>query len=165
MGIEATNILFYLTGGAGNSDPNLSLGGVTSNTLAGETLHDLFDYVNPDEALAGDTEYRAIDVKNTHGTDTAYGAVLYVSSQTTSGDTSFAIGYDTGTQTVANEDTAPSAPAITFSTATDKATGIALGDIGPLGKKRIWVKWIVGASALKFAADTAKFKVSVGVAP
>ena len=160
----STDIKVFLTGGAGNTDPNLSLGGVTSATQAGETLHALFDYVTPEEAAAGDTEYRAVDVQNTHGSETLYGAVLYISSQTSSGQTSFEVAYDTGTQSVANENTAPSAPALTFSTASTKATGIVLGDMAAGVKKRVWVKWIVSAGAVKMLSDTAKFKIEGGVA-
>ena len=159
-----TDIKVWLTGGAGNTNPNLSLGGVTSATEAGETLHALFDYITPEEAAAGDTEYRAVDIKNTHLAETLYGAVLYISSQTSSDDTSFAVAYDTGTQSVANENTAPSAPALTFSIASTKATGIVLGDMAPSVKKRVWVKWIVSAGAVKMLNDTAKFKVEGGVA-
>ena len=159
-----TDIKVYLTVGSGNG---MSLGGVTSATQAGETLHALFDYVTPEEAADGNVlapEYRAVDVKNTHLSETLYGAVLYISSQTSSGNTSFEVAYDTGTQSVVNENTAPSAPALTFSIASTKATGIVLGDMAPSVKKRVWVKWIVSAGAVKMLNDTAKFKIEGGVA-
>lgn len=163
--MESNNLVFRLTGGTGNTDPNASLGGAISNTVVSGALHGLFDYVSPEEAALvspGDIEYRAIDVLNTHGTDTCYGAVAYISTPASpSGDNTIAVGYDsTGTQTIANEDTAPSAPVITFSVATSKATGVALGDIAPGATKRIWVRWTV-ISALKGLA-TAQIKVEGG---
>lgn len=65
MSIAASDLKIYLSGGAGNSDPNASLGGVRSTTeVVDDTLHNLFDYVSGTEAGAGDTEYRASYIKN-----------------------------------------------------------------------------------------------------
>lgn len=67
MAIVDADVKFFLSGGAGNSDPNASLGGVMSSTeVVDNTLHNLFDYVSGTEAGAGDTEYRAIYLKNTN---------------------------------------------------------------------------------------------------
>lgn len=55
----AATLVFRLTGGASNSDPDASLGGVMSNTeISGTALNNLFDDVSPDEATSGSTEYR-----------------------------------------------------------------------------------------------------------
>lgn len=146
MALLSADVLYYLTGGAANTDPNLSLGGVISNTQAGTALHQMFDAVASGEAGAGDTEYRAIDVKNNHGTETMNAAVIYVSAETTSPSTTVALAYDaTGTQSVANENTAPTG--VTFSTPTTKATGIALGNIAAGQTRRIWLRRTVTAGA------------------
>lgn len=167
MALSASNILIYLTGGTGNTDPNLSLGGTISTTqIVDATLHNLYDYVSSDEALAGDIEYRAIKYKNTHPTDTAYGVVIYIQSDTTSPDTSLAIAYDSaGTQSVVNESTAPSAPALTFSSPSSKATGIAIGNVAASATFTIWTKWIVNASAAGYANDTTALRISVDYVP
>ncbi len=61
----AASLQLFLTGGAGNTDPNGSLGGVKSTTqLSSTPLNNLFDNVSPGEASAGDVEYRAIDIYN-----------------------------------------------------------------------------------------------------
>jgi len=145
MTIQASNIVFRLTP-SGNSDPVLSLGGSAGGSQISAALHGLFDAVSPAEALAGDVEYRALDVKNTSNIDTLYAAVIYVDTITSGASDEIALAYDaTGTQTIANENTAPIG--LTFSAPTTAATGIVLGDIAPLATKRIWAKWTVTAGA------------------
>lgn len=161
MSIVATDVKFYLTGGTTNANPNLSLGGLVSTTQVGGSLHGLFNYVTPDEAVAGSNKYRAIEVKNTNVTDTLYGAVIYIAADTTSASTTIAIGYDSvGTQSIINEDTAPAA--VTFSTPLTKVTAISLGDMAPGAVKRIWLKRTVTAGAVKLPSDTGQLIVTGG---
>ena len=163
MAIIAANLAFYLTGGAANADPSLSLGGVISNTaFTDNTLENLFDNVTPAEALAGSVKYRALSFKNL-AAETAYAAVIYLSQETTSTDTTVAIAYDaTGTQSVVDENTAP--VGLTFTTPLSLAAGIALGDAAASGVKRIWFKRTVTAGAAS-VADTGKWTITVGSAP
>jgi len=59
----AATLEFRLTGGSSNSDPDQSLGGVTSsNEISSTAMNNLFDNVTPTEASSGDVEYRAIDI-------------------------------------------------------------------------------------------------------
>lgn len=147
MPIISSDIKFYLSGGAANSDPNASLGGAISSVeMVDNTLHNLFDKVSVAEALAGDTEYRAIFIKNTHATLSFENIVLSISSQTSSADSSLqfalageAIGVST-IETIANENTAPSGE--TFAT-----TPVTIGTLAPGEMKGIWVKWIIDAAA------------------
>lgn len=162
MSILSGDIKFYLTGGAANTDPNLSLGGAVSATQVSGALHGLFDAVSPEEATAGDMEYRAIEVKNTNPADTLYAASLYISGETTSVDSQVLVGLDATTQSVANESTAPAG--VTFSAPTTKATGIALGDIAPGASKRIWLKRVITAGAAKLAGDAGQIAVTGGTA-
>ena len=146
MAIVPADILYFLTGGAANADPNLSLGGGISNTQCGTAVHQLFDAVSSVEGAAGDTEYRAIDVKNSHGTETLAATVIWISQETVSAFTTVALAYDaTGTQSVADESTAPTG--LTFTTPLSRATGISLGDIGPGATRRIWLRRTVTALA------------------
>lgn len=163
MAILAENLQFFLTGGASNTDPALSLGGVISSTqFTDVTLQNLFANVSPAEALAGSVKYRALSFKNT-AAETAYAAVVYISQETTSADTTVAIAYDsTGTQSVVNEDTAPTG--LTFSTPLSLATGIALGDVAASGVRRVWFKRTVTAGAAQ-ASDSGKVMFTVGSAP
>lgn len=163
MAIVAGDLKLYLTGGAANADPAASLGGDTSSVLfTDNTLDKLFASVGPAEALAGSVKYRALTFKNTSA-QTAYGALVYISQETSSGDTTVAIAYDaTGTQSVANEDTAPIG--LSFSTPLSLATAIALGDIASNGTVRIWFRRTVTAAAAAAAADTGKITFTVGSA-
>ena len=160
-----SDLKYYLSGGTANTNPDLSLGGIISTTQVGTSLHGLFDKVTPEEASAGDIEYRAIFVKNTHVSETAYDAVLYVSAETTSTSTIIAVAYDSaGSQTVVNENTAPSSPAMTFTTPLNKATGVALGDMAPSATKMIWFRRTVTAGAVKLSPDAGQITVIVGSA-
>lgn len=146
-----TEIKYYLSGGASNSDPNASLGGAISSTeVVDNTVNNLFAYAPASEALAGSTKYRAFFIKNTHATLTAIDTKIYISSNTPSADTAVTIALadeavGTGTiETIADEDTAPSGP--TFSTADGIGNALTIGDIAPGEMKGIWVKWVVNAS-------------------
>lgn len=163
----ASTLVFRLTGGAANSTPDLSLGGIMSaNALSGTALNNLFDNVSPAEATAGSTEYRMIDVYNS-GDTTAESVELYCSSNTTSTSTTLHLGYDAtnsphisgaSLETLANETTAPASPVITFA---DRTTGskLALPNI-PAGEAvRVAVKRIVTAGATNTANDTATLAV------
>ena len=163
MAIVGGDLKLYLTGGAANADPLLSLGGVTSSVqFTDNTLDKLFASVGPAEALAGSVKYRALTFKNTSAL-TAYGASIYVSQETTSPGTTVAIAYDsTGTQDVADEDTAP--VGLSFSTPLSLGAGIALGDVAASGVRRIWFKRIVAPAAAQ-ASDSGKITVTVGSAP
>lgn len=163
MAIVAGDLKLHLTGGASNADAALSLGGISSSVLFTDaTLQNLFANVSPADALAGAVHYRALSFKN-NSAETAYGAVVYISQETSSADTTVAIAYDsTGTQSVANEDTAPTG--VTFSTPLSLAAGIALGDVAAGATKRIWFKRTIAAGASQ-ASDSGKIMITVGSAP
>jgi hypothetical protein len=163
MAIVSGDLRFHLTGGAANADPALSLGGVISSVqLTDATLQNLFANVSPSEALAGSVKYRALSFKNASA-ETAYGAVVHISLETVSADTTIALAYDsTGTQSVVNEDTAPAG--LSFSTPLSLATGIALGDVAAGAVKRIWFKRTVTAGADQ-SVDSGKVTMTVGSAP
>ena len=57
----AATLVFRLTGGASNIDPDASLGGIMSNTeISGTALNNLFDDVSPDEATSGSTDRKSV---------------------------------------------------------------------------------------------------------
>lgn len=158
-----SDLKFYLSGGVTNTDPKLSLGGVISTTQVGASLHDLFDVVTPEQATNGHVDYRSIFAKNTHVSETGAAAVLYVSAETTSVSTTIEVAYDSGgTQTIANETTAPSSPALTFTKPMSKSAGIVLGDVAPSATKMIWLKRTVTAGALKINLDAGQVIIVVG---
>jgi hypothetical protein len=113
--------------------------------------------VSSAESSAGDTEYRCIYVKNTHGSLTLQSAKVWIQTQTPSTDTSVEIGLGSsavnGTeQTVANESTAPTS--VTFSTAANEGAALSIGNIPAGQHKAIWIKRIVGAAAAAYNDDS-----------
>lgn len=163
MPILSTDIDYHLSGGAANSDPNASLGGVISaNQIVDAGLHNLFDIVSSAEASAGDNEYRCFYVKNNHGSLTLLNAKIWVQVESPSGDTDEEIGLGTsainGTeQTVADEQTAPAG--VTFAQANGEGAALAIGDIPPGEHKAIWVKRAVSAAAAAANNDGPTFRV------
>jgi hypothetical protein len=164
MAITPANLKYYLSGGAGNSNPNASLGGAISTTEVGTGLNNLFDDVTGDEASAGDTEFRCIYFKNTDAdADGLISAKLWIDTQTSGGD-SIEIGLDlagkNGTaDTVADENTAPD-PAVTFGAHATKVTGLSLAT--PLVQndyQALWIKRIVPSSCASTASDTSSITV------
>lgn len=163
MAITAADLLFFLTGGGANTDPNASLGGGISNTQVPGTIHNIFDRVTPEEAQAGDTEYRAIDIKNNHLSESAVDTFVWISQETVSPGTTVALAYDaTGTQSIANESTPPTG--VAFSTPTSKLTGINLGTIAPGATRRLWLRRTVTAGAA-VANDSGSLTVGASTGP
>jgi len=149
---------FRYTGGASNSDPNLSLGGTSSSVqLSTTALNNLFDDVSPAEASAGDTEYRAIDIYNS-GDATATAISIYVDPETTSVDTQLDLGPDSvgSTLSIADESTAPTGITFGHYNATTK---LSLPDVAAGSYVRVWVKRIVNAGATNLANDQATLNV------
>jgi len=155
----AASLEWHLTGGAANSDPDLSLGGTHSSvTISGTAMNNLFDNVSAAEATAGDNEYRALDLKNT-GDATATGVEIYMSTETSSGDTSldfWAEATADTTTSVANESTAPGGSSFSHYTTGSRLSTI---DIPAGSYVRVWFKRIVSAAATNTANDSGTFTV------
>lgn len=156
MPIISTDIVYRLSGGAGNSDPNASLGGVKSSTAVGTGLHNLFDVVSSAEASTGDTEYRCVYVHNNHSTLTMQSTKIWISSNTPSTDTSVEIALGSsavnGTeQTVVDESTTPTG--VTFSAPASEGAALSIGDIPAGEHKAVWIKRIVNTGAAAYNSD------------
>lgn len=154
MAIAASDIDLTLFGGASNTDPNLSLGGVKSTVAGGiitsDELNNDMDDITSTEASAGITIYHAYAYENTHATLTYISPAFYIASQTSSGDTSLTVAVadelkNLDVETIADEETAPSGP--TFTAPANFAAGITLNDLDASDYRGIWVKYIVGSSA------------------
>lgn len=148
MAIDTTDIKFRLSGGAANSAPGTSLGGVKSSVDVNPST--LFDIVDAGESSAGDSEYRCLYVHNGHATLTLTGAVLWIPANTANVGTDINVGLGSsalnGTeQNVANENTAPAD--VTFTAAATQGAGIVLGDIPPGQHRAVWVRRVVQAGA------------------
>ena len=166
MPISSSDIEYRLSGGAANTDPNASLGGAMSTAGGGlittSVLNNLWDDVTGDESASGDTEYRCIYIRNNDGTRTLSSTKIWIQSVSTSPDTTFAIalggeGNGGTAETVADESTAPSGE--TFTSPTDKASGLDLGDLAAADFYPVWIRRVVSSAASAFDNDTYTLRV------
>jgi hypothetical protein len=165
MPITNANLKWYYSGGASNSDPALSLGGIISSVEVTTSIHGLFDRVSGAEASTGDTEYRCIYFKNTDAdADGLIDPAIFIQSQTSSIDTAVEIGLDpagkSATATsIAVEGNAPAG--VTFSAPSTYETGLVLPTDPYLQNAYIglWIKRVVDASAEAYASDACTIRV------
>jgi hypothetical protein len=130
MTIAATSLKWYLSGGATNSDPALSIGGAMSSVaLSASALNNLFDDVTGDEAATGANEYRLLYFQNIDSDQLGLdNPILWITTQPP-GDDDLAIGIAAAGKNaveaaIANDYTAPAG--VTFSAPATKGAGIAL---------------------------------------
>jgi hypothetical protein len=77
----APSIQYYHSGGGGNCNPDLDLGGDISSCVVGDNINDLFSELTPKQSRLGLVDYRCIYVANTSMTDTMRNVVLYIDSE------------------------------------------------------------------------------------
>jgi len=158
MAILTTDVDTRLSGGAGNSDPDASLGGVKSSTELSPTVgeENLFSNVDGAEAAAGSTKYRGLYFHNGHASLTLESTFIWFSTQTPSTDTIIAMalageGLNATMETVADEDTAPVGES--FTEPATKAGGLNMGNVPFSQHFGFWVRRIVTGSASAFDND------------
>ncbi len=151
MVIEEDDIQFRLSGGAANTDPLASLGGIKSSTpYSSDIANAIWDNVSGAERTSGDVEYRCWYVHNANATLTVVGGVIWIYSPTDSTGDEIDIGLDpvglNGTATtIANESTAPAG--VTFSRPASFNTGLIIGDLPPGQHRAVWERRTVTAGA------------------
>ena len=124
-------------------------------------LEGLFDSVSSAEAAAGDTEYRAVIVKN-DSAYTMYSAKVWVETNTPFTDDSVEIAIEAPSggeiQSIANEDTAPTG--LTFYTAAGEGNALSIGDLSAGSVYGVWTKRVVSATTSRYADNyfTLSFK-------
>jgi len=136
MPITSSNIKFYLSGGAGNTNVNASIGGAIAGSTStyevdDDQLHNLFDKTLGTESTAGDIEHRCIYVKNTHGSLELELAKIWISTNTGTPANVITIARDVigknGTaETETDENNAPTNAGTTFSNPTAYSGGLSL---------------------------------------
>jgi hypothetical protein len=155
----ASNLFFHYTGGAGNDDPDLSLGGTgSSERLNSTALNNLFDNVSPPEIATGDlVEYRAIDINN-EGDAEGRNIEFYL-TDTPNAESVLAIWLDvTGTQSIVNETTEPTGASGNWELPL-VGSKKSLDNLATSGTHRIWVRRTVDQSADNINDDTATLHV------
>ena len=139
MTVLSSDLKAFLSGGASNADPRISVGGAKSSVEVSATaLNNLFDDVTGTEAGTGITRYRVIYIQNTSGdVDGWPEPVAWIGYQprdpnspyTVDGETyafAFAAAKNTEVAALTNENTAPAGRS--FSTAASKGAGVGLPD-------------------------------------
>jgi hypothetical protein len=163
MVILDSELLLKFSGGASQSDPNLSLGGaISSVSPTDNSLHNLFDLITGAESGPGDVEYRGLYFKNNNSTLTAQVAKIYILTDVGS---EFDIGLDLAglnaeMDTIVDESTAPS-PAVSFSHPTDYANGLSFGNVPATQFYGFWVRRTIPSSASAETPHTAVLKIEV----
>lgn len=168
MSIVPTDIRVNLSGGAGNTDPNASLGGAISTTeLVDNALHNLFDRVLGAESAAGDVEFRAVFIRNAHATLTLETARVFIRSNTPSPGThcQISVATEEGSpiQIIPNEKTAPTGQ--TFSDAAAEGTALVIGNLAPGASRGLWIRREVTAGAGAFSNDQITIEVQGDTTP
>ena len=153
---------FRYSGGAAQSNPDASLGGVKSSVVPTTGVdNNLFDDVSGDEHTAGRVEHRGLYVHNQGDVD-LQSAVLWIVSQSNGVDSEIDIavaaeGVNVTMATIANETAVPAT--VAFTRPSTKGTGLALGTI-PAGQHRgFWVRRTILAGSTPQAADTFSIRV------
>jgi hypothetical protein len=177
MAITASDIVKYLTGagsdGGTQADPSASLGDYrSSTTVTDNSDNNLFDDVSGSEASDGDTEYRCICIKNTHGSLELQDAKVYLQEAAVGSGNSIEFAVETpatasltdgNAQSVADESTAPTVNTTghngtgsgisAWSTATSYSGGVPVsqGDhdanMGVGEIIFVWIKRVIGSGA------------------
>jgi len=154
MPILESDLIHRLSGGVGNTDPNLSIGGIMS-TLAGgivitDTLNNDMDDITSTEAAASILIFHGYFYENTHSTLTWTAPVFWIESQTSSGDTTATIAIapeakNLPIQVLPNEETVPTG---SFLSPANKAAGLVIGSLDPNDNRGFWVGYDVFAGAI-----------------
>ena len=165
MPLSADEIVFYYTDGAtGPSDNTLSLGGtISGSTITSGVANNVFDDVTGDESETGDTEYRAIAVKNISSEYDMLNTKVYISGYdraATKADTIyFALEKSSGSpasiQHIANESTAPDenkfvtkiGNTVSWTEEGSPSSTLEFGTVNPGEWFGIWLKRVVPSSA------------------
>ena len=152
--------VMYLSGGSSNADPALSLGGDVSVTAMGSNLFG--DITNRKAQLGGD-EYRCVYLKNTSGTETAYGLIVWIENQAELGN-QISIGVDpsgvgNSVQTIPNEDVTPAG--VDFRQPSGVQNGLPLDIVGPGECVAIWLRRSGDVQNSRRGSDTVTLAFSV----
>lgn len=167
--MDASDIEKRYSGGVANTDANAALGEEMSSTvIPNNALQNIFANVSSADRATGSVKYRCFYFLNTHPTETLTDAVVFIASQTPSGDTLIEIGLDpegvgdgvsTGVATdIANEDSTPAG--VSFSAPGDAGSGLSIGDLEPNEAIALWVKRTVDMGAAAAANDPFTIRIT-----
>jgi hypothetical protein len=134
MAIIDTDIKYWLSGGASNTNQHLSLGGARSTTtqITDNTLHNAFNLADGTEAAAGSVKFRSFYVENDHATLTLFSAKIFISQDSTGTQDEVDIALDGAgkngvAEVLTDENDVPTGEVFTHPTT--YAGGLVLGDM------------------------------------
>ena len=177
MPLSSLDIVFYYTGEAsGPEDNTLSLGGtISANTIPDNVANNVFDDVTGDESETGDTEYRAIAVKNTSSEFDMLNTKVWIEDFTraaTRGDTIyFALEKSSGSpssiQSIPDESTSPDESkfvtkignTVSWTEEGSPSNTLEFGTVNPGEWFGIWLKRVVPSTASPYSNRTVVIKV------
>lgn len=87
MAASGTDIVFVLSGGSSNTDPNRSLGGDPSNQIITGGLNNLFSNISESEAVSGKIDFRCLYVFNQNAVDSLFNVKAFIGSEGEGGST------------------------------------------------------------------------------
>lgn len=153
-------LLMYLSGGSSNADPTLSLGGDISVTAMGGNI---FGTITNRKAQLGGPDYRCVYLKNTSGSETAYGLIVWIENQAELGNT-VSIGIDpvgknAAAQSISDEYTDP--VGVSFAQPSGEANGLSLGFLSPGDTIAVWFKRDTIVQNARKGAETVTLAFSV----
>lgn len=135
----------YLTGGASNIEPSLSLGGERSNTIVEDYPHRLFHRSYAVDSEFGGSYFRVIDFVWTKPT-TQDEVKAFIFGGTLSPSTGMYIGYDpTGNVELPDERTPPAGISMLSPNNLDEAIDLGICRQGEA--KRMVVQWFIAPGA------------------
>jgi len=98
--ISASDIVFTLSGGATNTDPDESLGGDPSAFALTSGINNLYNDISKAECKDGHTDYRCIYVFNNNATDSFYNIVAALTPTAGGATKTFGVPIATDTQKI-----------------------------------------------------------------
>ena len=166
MPVLSTDIQFLLSGGAANTSPAASLGGIASTTQVVDAVdNNLFADVTPAQATAGAVHHRGLYAKNVHASLALTDARLFISSLTSSADDELDVAIaveavNVDMATIASETTVPTG--VTFTRPTTYGTGLQFNAATGLvasARRGDWGRRTVNAGAAAATAVTGTIRV------
>jgi hypothetical protein len=152
------DIGYFMSGGTGNTDQTLSLGGpISTQEIITDTPNNIWSDITGPEASSGRTTYRCFYIKNKNKTgDRMENVKVYLSQNTQTPDSTIYIGVGTAAtnqteQTVKEQAASPSG--VNFRQPSSPAESLFLGRLMPGDFHSLWLKRVIKTNAHPMTND------------
>jgi hypothetical protein len=159
--VTASTLQVFYSGGATNSNPVLSKGGLKSSVEINYSAIDAtFKSSSAEQDQSGYTDFRGFYAYNPHPTKTLFNVKLYVHAESTSPTDQILVakadeGKNNTMEALATVETVP-AGSLTFTQANTPTAGISLGDLLPGEFIGFWIERIINPGTLTMPDDLGK---------